>query len=365
MVNQSSVNCGLRLDRLDGESRYLNIIRDAWLEYRPVPRTQLDSESSVSMRLKCSASNDALELKFPDLSGESFRLQWTTRQFTTEYDAILRDADGGILFIHPESIVKPLRIDTVNDLASTIEGALAPSDTEQASVEEIQDCATPWDIEKAPTQVQLVELLQFINSREHFVPPFRLAIIVSAWDLVENCGLAPSDWITDQLPLLRQFLDCNREAFDVGFYGVSAQGGRYPSSLLSIGDFLAPERFAKLLSAQGDPVTAWIWNQFDNAGQTSLQETKQTPQALQLVMMRRFNQLLVQTNFYEQERFKGIKLRSETRELLNGKKLSGEENIHLNRMLLEDVYPDHLSRNRLHERRPENFKEKCQVGAYR
>jgi len=52
MVGQSSVSCGLSLEKLDGESQYLNQIRDAWSEYRPVPRNKADSEKSVSMWLK-------------------------------------------------------------------------------------------------------------------------------------------------------------------------------------------------------------------------------------------------------------------------------------------------------------------------
>src|SRR5882672_6791966 len=81
MVNQSAVDCSLCLEKLDGNSRYLNEIRDAWLEYRPVPRNPADSETVVSMSLKDRNSGRAVGVSFPDLSGESYRLQWTKRQF--------------------------------------------------------------------------------------------------------------------------------------------------------------------------------------------------------------------------------------------------------------------------------------------
>ena len=52
MVNQSEIPCALFLDRYDGDVTYLNLIRTAWLEHKPVPRNPLDSEKLVSMLLK-------------------------------------------------------------------------------------------------------------------------------------------------------------------------------------------------------------------------------------------------------------------------------------------------------------------------
>src|ERR1700680_4955240 len=66
MVGQSGTNCGLTLERLDGDIQYLNQIRDAWLEYRPVPRNKADLEKPVSMLLKDSATGQVGRLGFPD-----------------------------------------------------------------------------------------------------------------------------------------------------------------------------------------------------------------------------------------------------------------------------------------------------------
>ena len=228
MVNQATIDCAFQLDRLDGDNTYLNMIRDSWLEYKPVPRNRLDSATVVSMNLKDRNTNNVLELSFPDLSGESFRLQWTARQFTPEHDELLRHVNGGILFVHPENIVAPLRIDTVNELAETLVDTVPAVESADGAGSQVS--TKPWDIQKAPTQVQLVELLQFISGRDYFRPPFRLAIVVSAWDLVANLGEEPRGWISSQLPLLQQFIDCNEGVFEVAFYGVSAQGGRYVSA---------------------------------------------------------------------------------------------------------------------------------------
>jgi hypothetical protein len=226
-IQQKQSPTALVLKKLEGDSGYLNKIRDAWLAFKPVGRNPTDSETFVSMRLKSSTGDDEITLTFPDVSGESFKQQWASRQLTTSYDKCLRSANGGILFIHPGSITPPLRIAEVDDLASLIDGGVAEV---TAAPTAVKPPAVPWDIEKAPTQVQLVELLQFMMRHEHFRSPFRLAIAISAWDLVAPSKVSPDDWITQQLPLLSQFLASNRDRFEVALYGVSAQGGQYDAT---------------------------------------------------------------------------------------------------------------------------------------
>jgi hypothetical protein len=69
--------------------------------------------------------------------------------------------------------------------------------------------------------------LQFISGREYFSPPFRLVVIISAWDRVTKTKLLPSKWLFDTFPLLGQYLDSNKDAFELAVYGVSAQGCDY------------------------------------------------------------------------------------------------------------------------------------------
>lgn len=223
-IQQKQSPTALVLQRLDGDSGYLNKIRDAWLAFKPVGRNPTDTETFVSMRLKLSDGDEEVHLTFPDVSGESFKQQWTSRQLTASYDKCLRSANGGILFIHPGSIILPLRIAEVDDLAALIDDGVTEEKTAPLTV---LPPSAPWDVEKAPTQVQLIELLQFMMRHSHFRAPFRLAIAISAWDLVAPSKVSPEDWVARQLPLLNQFLSSNRKSFEVGFYGVSAQGGNY------------------------------------------------------------------------------------------------------------------------------------------
>lgn len=225
-IQQTVSPTALVLKKLEGDSTYLNRIRDAWLAFKAVGRNPTDSETFVSMWLKRKDGDEEVHLTFPDVSGESFKQQWATRQLTVSYDKCLKQANGGILFIHPDSIKLPLRIQEVDDLAAMIDDGVAEEMAAPATPPP-PSSPVPWDIEKAPTQVQLVELLQFMMKRPSFRAPFRLAIAVSAWDLVAPSKISPEDWVTQQMPLLKQFLVAHRKSFEVGFYGVSAQGGKY------------------------------------------------------------------------------------------------------------------------------------------
>jgi hypothetical protein len=109
----------------------------------------------------------------------------------------------------------------------------APSFTDAHGGTESPDAAyapesSDWDPRDAPTQVKLVDLLQFLDARLSSPRPLGLAVIVSAWDLVEDTSvleISPKCWMAKRMPLLNQFLHANTDIFNIQVYGVSAQGG--------------------------------------------------------------------------------------------------------------------------------------------
>jgi len=358
MVGQSSISCALRLEKLDGESQYLNQIRDAWSEYRPVPRNKADAEKPVAMWLKNRETGHVGRLSFPDLSGEAFRSQWTQRQLAAAYHRSLREAAGGLLFVHPENIGKPHRIDTVNAVLGYIGG----DDAKQRP--KIKD--KPWDSEKSPTQVQLVDVLQFMAGRTYFQPPFRLAVVVSAWDRISPSNRRPSDWIATELPLLKQFFESNEELFQVSFYGISAQGGRYALPHFWSGNFNDSQAFAKRIFEHGDPISAWIWGKLDPGSHTSLELLRNGGEPTELqkkALAKDFNRLMAEPDIYDETRFAEVELRSETERLLrNGVLQKEEKKLYLTRLLLEDAYPGELSRDREHAEEASELQEKLPAG---
>lgn len=228
VVVSGDVEGALELSHLSSDKEYLNRIRDDWADVRELERTKLDHEHTVSMILRRSQSEASTEVFFPDLSGESFELQWTHRTMTKEFAAILREATGGLLLIHPTAREERL-IAQANPLVDIIDASRGLEDEEGSNDvaaregdNENQNSVRKWEPRLAPTQVQLVDLLQFVDQ---FATrrPLRLAVIVSAWDLVQEAS--PNSWIGKRLPLLYQYLTANQDAFTCQYFGISGQGG--------------------------------------------------------------------------------------------------------------------------------------------
>ncbi|MFL6388906.1 MAG: TRAFAC clade GTPase domain-containing protein [Terriglobales bacterium] len=354
MVGQSAIPCALKLEKLDGESQYLNQIRDTWLEYKPVPRNKADTEKPVAMWLRNRETDEVARLTFPDLSGEAFRSQWTQRQLATTFDKSLAETRGGLLFVNPENILKPHRIDTVNAVLDDIGG-----DTIKRNAKGTQK---PWDSEKSPTQVQLVEVLQFMAERGHFRSAFRLAVVVSAWDRINDSNVNPSDWIAAELPLLKQFLESNEEMFEPSFYGISAQGGRYALPHFWPGNFNNSQVFAKRLYDRADTISAWIWEKLDSSSQSTLDLLRNGAEVTQLqkkALAKDFNRLMAEPDFYDETRYANVELRPETESWLrNGILQNEEKKFYLTRLLVEDAYPNELSRDRENEREASDLQQK-------
>jgi hypothetical protein len=227
VVSSGEVIGSLRLERTDGDMQYLNEIRAAWGDCKAITRTGPAVDKPVTMHLKDTALSTVTELAWTDMLGERFERQWTDRAWNRGYQQLVDSATGVLLFVHPRRIKEsPLIIDAqplVLELER--EESTSPEVSGAASV----PTATQYDGRKVPTQVQLVEILQFLDTRRTGADRIRLAIVVSAWDLVEKTmkDVAPCSWFAGAMPLLRQFVATNHERFDSKVFSVSAQGGDY------------------------------------------------------------------------------------------------------------------------------------------
>jgi hypothetical protein len=235
LVQHGEVEHRLTLERMEGDSKHLNQISNLWAGCEVVPRTSTSSERTVSMVLNDTSTKKTITLTFPDLSGESFMSQWVDRHFTVSYNESLKESVGGVLFISPLNYQKPARIPSASLLKEI-------GETGQPNDERDGEGSIPWDPTQAPTQVQLVELLQFIAGREYFKPPFRLALVISAWDQLKGEKVSPQKWLADVMPFLSQFLESNRRLLDFNVYGVSAQGGDYTKDVDELTGMSASER---------------------------------------------------------------------------------------------------------------------------
>ena len=213
VLDDGSSATSLKLTKLSGDRTYLSQITKEWRECSQVPRTNLQTEQVVVLHLD-GAGFGPFDLAVPDLSGEAFEQQLTDRRMSLHHNEFVQQSTGVMLFVHPD-VRHGAQLTQAAQLEEAIGGAQVRDDVSAATV-------TPWSIEKMPTQVKLVELLQFLLDRTP--RKLRVAVVISAWDLVETHG-PPHEFLSSQLPLLRQFLVANDDLVEHAVFGVSAQGG--------------------------------------------------------------------------------------------------------------------------------------------
>ena len=92
---------------------------------------------------------------------------------------------------------------------------------------EVEGEEVEWQPALAPTQVQLVDILQMLQCRPLDVGSRRVSVMLSAWDKVEEEGARPEEFLETRLPLLAQYLRQPSNGWTARVFGVSAQGGDY------------------------------------------------------------------------------------------------------------------------------------------
>jgi len=212
----NKIDSKLQIKKYTGDLSYLSDISNRWANIEKISRTKPEFEKqAISLTLEDSLNNNMV-FSFPDLSGESFQNQYEKREAKKEHVEFVKECSGIFLFIHPDKIKEPC-------LISDVSASLREKSSDEGNVE--YDPRNPK--EDDPTQVQLVELLQFVTYMRSD-EKVNLCIIISAWDLIEEIHAKnkPEIFIKNKMPLLWQFITSNVELFRVEYYGVSAQGGK-------------------------------------------------------------------------------------------------------------------------------------------
>jgi len=236
------------------DRQYLNQIREKWLRFEEVGRTSLRSQEVVSLPLRDSMTGAAIDVVLPDLSGELFRLQWLTRRATRQYAELAASSSGVLLFIHPARVKTASRIPSRSqDLPSSAKvdqgGDVSMADS--SGTAGAGPSVKEWSSELAPTQVKLVELLQFVSFLRSSTKPMRIAVVVSAWDLVRD-RMPPISWLEGRLPLLFQFLAANSDTVAFRVYGISALGGDLQKDLQRLQSESIPSRRIKVVDGKSE-----------------------------------------------------------------------------------------------------------------
>ncbi len=214
LVSSREMDTTLRFHSLrDGDYTHLNRLSSKWRDAKAQERTEMGSSPITILSLK-NASDEAVSVAFPDISGEMFGRIWEDRECDSTIKSLAQAGARVALFIHANTITAPHWI--VEQVAMMNELELP-----------VEEEDIPWVAAKSPTQVKLVELLQALLSERVGADPSRLIIVFSAWDMVRAEGLSPTEFLASHLPLLKQYLD-QMAAAEWRVYGVSALGGRLP-----------------------------------------------------------------------------------------------------------------------------------------
>ena len=118
------------------------------------------------------------------------------------------------------------------------------------------------------------------------------------------------------------------------------------SSTFFVGSFRDIRSFARKLKEQQDDVSQFLFNKLKPSTREALErqvEGEPLSQSLQLLLVDSVNRIIKDKSIHEPARFSKIPLREETQRLLD-KEHREEDLTWLNRMLLEDAYPQEILR---------------------
>lgn len=226
LVSEKEVPCRLTYVSLQTDNiEHLHEIASQWRAAKKQERTAQGGDKLVSMILQAEGG-DPQTVTFPDIAGEAFLQMWGLRECDETVAGWLKEP-GVLLFIHADKVTVPK---WVIEEKLLMEEMGIPAEDE---AEEVVD----WSPDVAPTQVQLVDLLQSMQTEPLDVGARRLAIILSAWDKAAGRGLSPEQYMAKRMPLLDQFLKHGlRPDWETRIYGVSAQGGDYDDDKTKLPD---------------------------------------------------------------------------------------------------------------------------------
>lgn len=210
LLVQAPAQAALRIQRLGENDEHLNGLEAAWAECEALERTKSATEAWVTMHTVSSAG-EALTVQLPDLRGEAFEDPACHDACDLRLSQAAIRADSILLLTTANQQADHL-MDDLNDLMDEAEAAEEHERSEQV-----------FDPKDMAEQAKLVEFLQFLNRRPAHPKRRRLAVLVSAWDLVAD--QSPEDWFVEHRPMLSQFFSAKAGLWNVRVYGLSAQGG--------------------------------------------------------------------------------------------------------------------------------------------
>lgn len=204
---------GLKSNGFAKNRAYLDKAKVMWRAGEKISRTNLTpTKEPVELLVRHSDSDVVAHLIAPDVNGEFYDDQWADRRWPISYRKRLAALSGIMLFVNAGKNGK-------NSEITALWRNLPQSEKPTKKV---------WEARRASEQVKLVDLLQMIVEFGEINKPLPVAVMISAWDLIEKPDQArmnPESFLKSDWSLLHQYLTTNPDTFQFKAFGVSARGG--------------------------------------------------------------------------------------------------------------------------------------------
>lgn len=266
LLTAEQVPTELRLARLSEDEGHLSRLERAWLDATKLERTKASSEQWVSFFVEDTNTGVESELLVPDLRGELFAQPATVGRCERHLWEALIECDGLLLFTNANAGVDDMMVDQISHIVDIVSEADGNSSIEYALDSTAKEqkgpsVASKFRADDMPEETKLVELLQALNRFPVASKRRRLALVVSAWDVVSDAD--PAEWIMTHRPMLGQYLKHAANFWEVRFYGVSAQGGDLPEHEVKLKALRRPAERVQVIGLEVKPhdltsIVKWV-----------------------------------------------------------------------------------------------------------
>ena len=184
-------------------------------EFAPRTDTNVDvdgSHCSIQVAWERERVTQQADLLVPDVSGELWAEAVQTNELPETWLASVRQSIGALLFV---------RVDSDQHIPSL----------DWVTVREHLEVGGEDAVSQTPTDVQLCEFLRFLElflGKDADVPKPRVAVLVAAWDIVDEhrSQQGPKAYIQHEFPLFAGRL-ADISTVEVEVFGVSVVGGDF------------------------------------------------------------------------------------------------------------------------------------------
>jgi hypothetical protein len=247
MIIQDPRASFIREVEVRGDRSYLAQLGEQVSLLKEMTRTDVNSDEGLELLVELEGLGE-VDLRIPDLSGETLRLLVEDRAWHDLLRRAFTDSDAVLLFVHPDRLRIPIRTNFTAELLADLMTS-APDDERddtdksadddaedpgKASDDSVGDTVPEFTPRLAATAAKLIDAIENLLDARAPTAPLKVGIVISAWDVVEKAWAAdgrnptPTAWLEHRLPAVWQVLKANSDRIDLAAFGVSAIGGRLP-----------------------------------------------------------------------------------------------------------------------------------------